>query len=388
MSNHISHIPTPWPRKMQQLRHQFLPVLVFVLCGLISFWMLSEQKMARTTLIGEVSVTQVIITSPISGILNESPDELFAEVTAGQIIGRLSDRAARAALATLQAELAKLKTESDSIASTYQQALRDRKQSRIVEARRLSVVIESLRIDVLDREAGIATDKIRLNHVVQEYEALAKLMNDGFASRIRFLEVRAERDELVKSVSENEKAIDELNTQLASARNVMEEYSSDEALGMDTVLGPIRAEIVVQEARIAQLHTEIDGLLIRSPINGKIATIIARSGQAVGAGDELVSINGTTSDSIVIYVPERRLLSVYKGMSVEVYPRSDPSTVIVTHVSGIGPGVELVPEHQLRLKDVPEWGRSVRIAIPSDVSLCPGELVDVRTIEEAGEDAS
>jgi len=43
----------------------------------------------------------------------------------------------------------------------------------------------------------------------------------------------------------------------------------------------------------------------------------------------------------------------------------------------IGPQGELIPPDQLRNPTVPEWGLPVSIALPADVELRPGEVVDL-----------
>ena len=46
-------------------------------------------------------------------------------------------------------------------------------------------------------------------------------------------------------------------------------------------------------------------------------------------------------------------------------------------VQRIGPQVVPVPAHQLRTQGTPEWGLPVQFALPTELDLAPGELVDV-----------
>ena len=50
-------------------------------------------------------------------------------------------------------------------------------------------------------------------------------------------------------------------------------------------------------------------------------------------------------------------------------------TVVPSKVDTIGAQVESVPSRQLRDQKVPEWGLPVRLAIPPDADLLPGEIV-------------
>ena len=65
-------------------------------------------------------------------------------------------------------------------------------------------------------------------------------------------------------------------------------------------------------------------------------------------------------------------------MEVSVRRRIPGSPAVTGHVIEVGPRYEPVPRHQLRDSQIDEWGRPVRIALPKDFKVSPGELVDVK----------
>jgi hypothetical protein len=66
-----------------------------------------------------------------------------------------------------------------------------------------------------------------------------------------------------------------------------------------------------------------------------------------------------------------------KDMVVDVRPRNDPRRLVQGVVDTVGATVEPVPSRQLRDQRVPEWGLPVRLAIPADAQLRPGEMVNL-----------
>ncbi len=65
-------------------------------------------------------------------------------------------------------------------------------------------------------------------------------------------------------------------------------------------------------------------------------------------------------------------------MKVEVKLRTPGGIALLSTIERVGPGLEQVPSHQLRDHKIPEWGQPIIVAMPSDVELRPGELVDIR----------
>ena len=143
------------------------------------------------------------------------------------------------------------------------------------------------------------------------------------------------------------------------------------------MLGPLRAAIEYQAARVRELEVILPALEIRSPIagyivpttlsnNAPVQPILAMPGQQVKAGTVLFTIAAHEPEYIVSYVrPTQRLLPEV-GMTVAVRPRHGKQIAHAT-VERVGPQVELVPPHQIRDQPVMEWGLPVRIQVPGRV---------------------
>jgi len=121
-------------------------------------------------------------------------------------------------------------------------------------------------------------------------------------------------------------------------------------------------------------------LEVRAPVTGTIATVWARPGQTVTVGALVATIAAPDSEYIVSYIRQENPLRPEAGMIVEVRPRRKPLESFPAAVASVGPQVELIPEHQRMMRDANqlEWGLPVRINVPAEGKLRPGELVDLR----------
>ena len=81
-------IPTPWPRRVQELTARILPPLLFlgVLLFVVRMW---SNRMGPDTLPGEVDAVRVSVAAPAAGIILEINVRDLQTVQAGEILGRM-----------------------------------------------------------------------------------------------------------------------------------------------------------------------------------------------------------------------------------------------------------------------------------------------------------
>ena len=94
-------------------------------------------------------------------------------------------------------------------------------------------------------------------------------------------------------------------------------------------------------------------------------------------GQGIAELSDRQIEDIVAYLRQHRRLEPTVGMAVDVAVRSTDRKMVRTWVNHVGAQIEPVPLHQLRNPNVLEWGLPVRIAMPTGLTLRPGELVDL-----------
>ena len=80
---------------------------------------------------------------------------------------------------------------------------------------------------------------------------------------------------------------------------------------------------------------------------------------------------------MVVYSREQGIVRPFAGMPVTVSLVRDPQQKFSSTVASVGPKIESIPVRQRVNNRVEEWGRPMRIAVPSNVDLAPGSLVNV-----------
>lgn len=150
--------------------------------------------------------------------------------------------------------------------------------------------------------------------------------------------------------------------------------------------GPGAPDIATLEAAIDTKSTDLAAMdqrllatEIRSPIAGVVKRIHRRPNQFVRAGEPVMEIAAQGGSYVVGYVRQGQVGSVEpaEGMAVDVRVPGPPAQNLRGTVERVGGELEAVPAHQLRDQRTQEWGLRVRVALPPQSALRPGELVNL-----------
>ncbi len=129
--------------------------------------------------------------------------------------------------------------------------------------------------------------------------------------------------------------------------------------------------------RIDELRARIQSRDIKSPIDGTVVEINHRPGQSTKPGQPIMVIAANRGDYIVGYIRQNQALRPTPGMVVEIRERLVGATPIRSYVQSVGPQVEPMPTRHLKNPQISEWGIPLQIAVPSELDIKPGEMVDL-----------
>ena len=150
------------------------------------------------------------------------------------------------------------------------------------------------------------------------------------------------------------------------------------AAARDAQLRSLRTALTAREEEVAQLDLILGSLEITAPVSGTVARVYFRPGQAVRAGDIIMELAADDSNYVVSYLrEEQQYINPRQKMPVDVRARNDPRRVVQGTVDTVGATIQPVPQRQLRDQRIPEWGLPVRVTIPADANLRPGEMVNL-----------
>jgi len=316
-------IPTPLPLLMRRVRYQVVPIATLVVCLALSGW-LWVRRGGSVTAIGSVNAIQVTVNSNIDGRLMDLPRkvEVFNVVSAGEVVARLD--------------------------SSHIQAQIDRETDRLNEVRR--------QLDMLNKY------KPKSPTTAPTHAAPAAAANDDATA--------------AKLKGSARSAI--LKAELA-------ETDDNEVFNSPQFQNKLSLEMMAStyQAKIAELEQKMLAQDIKAPISGTIISIHRFPGQAVTAGQQIMTIASEKGDYIVTYVRQSQVMQPVRGMVVNVHLRSVPRT-LRSYVKDVGPQVEKIPPEHTRDPRTIEWGIPVHVAVPIDplrpgqpIQMRPGELVDL-----------
>lgn len=369
-------IRTPWRQRWRRIRYQLLPVLVFVIAGAGAMW-LWGRHVGLPNAVGEVHAVRADAVSLTAGRLVTVEAEGFGDVVKNQVVAELDPGPLTAMMATYQKERDHFTKQLDADRENYTAQWEAQHKTEVAAQNRLKETVDRLRQDIADRRGTIETDKVQLDTLNQQLTVISELVKKGVEAPWREVEIRSERDVVKKRIEENQNALTEARDQLEVSDERLLEYQLTQKADLAKLVAPTQAAIDTQDKRIKELDLQIEALKIRAPIAGTITAIHQWPGQNVQAGIPIMTIAAADSRYIVSYVRQETRIRPAVGMDVDVSVRSVPRLTARASVEEVGPQVELIPQHQLRDPNVPEWGLPVRISVPEELGLRPGELVDV-----------
>jgi multidrug resistance efflux pump len=287
-------------------------------------------------------------------------------------------------MATLQAEVARLR--SELVAGSEQIALDEAPRAHDYqrEARRLGWQVQQHQLDLLDRRTLLETDRAEETRLEATLSFLEPLRARGTVTELQATDQRLQRDVVRRRIGENERSLAECRAQLDAAVAALHAYPKNQTAEVDKLLGPLEAAITVGQRRLDELQVQLDALQVRAPLRGTICAIHGWPGQQIRAGDPVFTLAAEEGRYIVSYVHQEQRIRPAVGMPVLVRVRGSRTRPLASVVERVGPQVELVPLHHLRDPKTQEWGQPACIQAPPGLVLRPGELIDV-TFQRSGD---
>lgn len=378
-----------------------LPVLVFCGCVLAASY-LWDRHMGGRTIPGEVADRPIdigeVVDRPIDiipltdGRLVDLPHgkiwRELDEVQEGNLLVKLDPGPTYATLRTMKSEVLKLRADLAAAKVSILTEQADRLDDQAVETRRLAVNVADLKLEVLDRQTRLESNRIQRDEYQKKVVILRKLVADGVENEYTLADAELVHKTLVEQVKQEDVALKEARAtrETAIARHAEHlKKLKNKSGGVDEALAahldPIAKAITTQNLLIEELEDQISRLEICSTCPGKIVAIMRRPGQNVRAGEIVMTVAPLSSKHVISYIPEDRDVTATVGDEVKIKVRSGPGRIVLAKIDSVGPRVELIPLHHLRDPNIPQWGVPIRIEIPDKVALTlkPGQLVDVLT---------
>jgi HlyD family secretion protein len=353
----LKPIPTPWKIRCLQWRLQLLPVFV---CGGASLGVLSlwNDVAEPIGIPGEVEIVTGTISSPDAGYLTEVQAERFSRVEAGETMGFLittpPDLAA-SSLAVLKAEI---------------ELTRLGWIDPVLDQQRNLLQLEGLKLDSLAARADLAIASIQLLQARRELARKEQLFTGGMLAQENLEDARLRVDVLEAEVAGKEQLASQLERALTSLGG-----REGESPNLPDAL---RATLALQGERLKLLEAQLRPVPLRAPITGLVEEVYRRNGEYLTAGEAVLSISAPRTETIVAYLRQPLAVQPAVGTPVEIRTRRRDKLTAAGEIVAIGPHMqEITPALRRPVAFRHDSGLPVKISLPPELGLLPGETVDI-----------
>lgn len=366
---------------LSRWRRHLIPVVVWLAASGGAVWLFAHRAQ-RCELVGIARGEQRQVAALTNGRLRMVPVVLFEAVKAGQTLAVLEDDRIRAALATAEAETARLRAELVATENrlTAEAALQDADQ--MAEARRFAIDVEGARLRELELRVALETDRITSEFLRLQAELLGSLREKRAVSELQFRSAETQYAALKRKIDENEKVLAQARIDLERARQRQELFAQHHPVSpeLDKALEPLRAALTVQEHRIGELALERSMLVLASPMDGVVSELLRGVGEALLIGEPILTVTAAQPSEVIAYATPAQADQLETGAPVRLeVTREDGSRQVAdSQVASVGPVAQQLPMQLWQNPTLPEWGWPVKIAIPAELRVLCDELVGVR----------
>lgn len=354
-----ARIPVPPARRWLAFRVRFLPFVVFFVtaAGAAALW---RTHVAAPTIVAEAEFIRADVRAPQPGVLANLEVVPMQAVRAGQRIGtiRVADPAVvSASLGVLRATIESLRLGMDPI----------------VDARRALLESSRLQLEWMQARVDLADLRAQLQLAEDEVRRTTQLHASGVLSDEVFQSAHTQRDGLIARAPAQEAMVAQLAPEMDALARAPELSSAREAEA--TMAAALRVE--EEKLRLAEL--QLAPLPLHAPMDGSIALIVRQPGEALIAGDPVVTIAATLPARVIGYMRQPLAAAPEPGTLVEVRTRrarrSSARAPILEIASSLEP-ISPTLTTALRLPG-PELALRIDVAVPPELALRPGEQVDI-----------
>jgi multidrug resistance efflux pump len=372
---------TPLSTRLKRAARAIVPLTVW-LGGIVGVVALLPYGGSQHMVHGLVESQRTLVTPAVEGRLTAVLVDRHERVSAGQVIGRLSDDVVRLRLQRARLEMDRMRAELRWREVELDQTIRvDDLRQRLesdAELRRRTSELETARIDELEIRAAIAELEVRTQGAAIEAERLTRLETQGIASGADLIRARTEFDALTTRRKELAGVLEQRRQRVLAVQARLTGYLPPEATAMakDLALEPLRWTIRQQENELEQVAVEAKGLDLIAPTDGHVEEVLLRAGQWVGAGTPVFTIVEPKARRILAYVPEMARRQFAEQAAVDIIRPSQPTAPRIGTVMSVSPALVLVPQRLWRDPRQEEWAWEAVLVAEGDES--PGERVSLR----------
>jgi multidrug resistance efflux pump len=347
-------IPVPWSVRWREFRMSALPVIVFLMVSgaTVLIW---RTTATSTGVAGVGEGVRSQVSSPTVARIQSIMVRPYEMVNAGDPVAVLIPIDPAAGLGLLQADM-------DLARLTFQPSV----------AERNSMNFEQIRVDLLTTKAELEIAKVNLARFENQVRRNEPLFKEKLVSEdIYDLSVKT-RDMFSAEVIAKSNAVAQIEKRLVELQSL----GVPQAIAPDSALGTTIQRL---ESLRTQLATNWAPITLRAPITGMVGSVARQAGESAVEGEILLTINALTSERVVAYLRQPYPIDPHVGQEVVMITRERKPRRLNGSILQVGAQVEMITNALafIRTGSLIDVGLPIVVSIPPDVSIRPGEILDI-----------
>ncbi|MEE4312731.1 MAG: biotin/lipoyl-binding protein [candidate division KSB1 bacterium] len=326
------------------------------------------------------------------GIVERNSHQLGAQ-EAGKIqtmLGKVGDQVKKGqVLAMLDiSDLTTHLDQSRNELTRLQETANARRELYSITAQRILLQLDNEASDLMDRLSMIESKSTELAGLNAEIERLVNAEKAGLGYSRDLSALILQRDALASYLREQSKDLVSQKEKLAKTRRSRQMLESADVDSISKSLLLEQMEYTESLRRdVAATEHRIGMRTILAPCDGYITEIFALPGDIVDAFGPVLVVEELKPRFLDVYIPESSKLHPVTGMQVHIYSSRDRSYNTTGEVTFVHPGFAQASE-RLSFRGQLFWARKVRVELPADHQLIPGEVVHTRLLKDNNHNSS
>lgn len=175
---------------------------------------------------------------------------------------------------------------------------------------------------------------------------------------------RLRYENLVREKAANQKQLDDINSGLA----VLEKRLAAQVETLENSNRSVSGEVLMLEARIAQIEDQIAKCVITSPVRGTVLSKYAEQGELAAQGRSLFKVGDLSDMYLRVYITAPQLTTLKVGQQVKVYADEgeDGRREYMGTVSWISDKAEFTPKTIQTRDERANLVYAVKVAVKND----------------------
>ncbi len=250
-----------------------------------------------------------------------------------------------------------------------------------ITTQRILLQLDNEASALIDRISDIESKNTELKGLNAEIERLQNAEKAGLGYNRDLSPMLLQRDALASYLREQSNDLDAKKEQLEKIRRSRRLLESQDADSLSQSLLVEQLEYSESLRRdIAETENRIKLRTVLSPCDGYITEVFAYPGDVVDQFIPVFVIEELKPRFMDVYIPESSNLTPQSGQHVEIFCSRNKLYNTTGTIVFVHPGFAMASE-RVSFRGQTFWARKLRVELPEDHQLIPGEVVNVRLLK-------